>query len=117
MSTSFSNSLGAISTLRNLGGIERSSAISSESPFILQPTIAPYSSSNSYFIVGRHAGRRAVSIFDSPGLSGSGCYTSLLSGITTSNEWLPSNSNVPLMDETVGLGAMTHVVWTQHKLF
>ena len=102
MSTSFSNSLGTISTLRHLGGIEHSSVISTESPFILQPTIPPYSSSNSYFIVGRHAGRRAVSIFDSPGLSGSGCYTSLLSGITTSNEWLPPNGNVPLMDETSG---------------
>lgn len=103
MSTSFSNSLGAISTLRNLGGIEHSTAISVESPFILQPTIAPYSSSNSYFIVGRHAGRRAVSIFDRPGLSGSGSYTSLLSGITTSNEWLPPNGNIPLMDETSGV--------------
>ena len=97
-----SNSLGTISTLRYLGGIQHSSVISTESPFILQPTIPPYSSSNSYFIVGRHAGRRAVSIFDSPGLSGSGCYTSLLSGITTSNEWLPPNENVPLMDETSG---------------
>ena len=103
MSTSFSNSLGTISTLRHLGGIEHSSVISAESPFILQPTISPYSSSNSYFIVGRHAGRRAVSIFDSPGLSGSGCYTLLLSGITKANEWLPPNGNVPLMDETSGV--------------
>jgi hypothetical protein len=99
---SFSDSLGTISTLRQLGGIEHSTTISPESPFIIQPTIPSYSSANSYFIVGRHAGRRAVSIFDSPGLSGSGCYTSLLSGITTSNEWLPPNGNVPLMDETSG---------------
>lgn len=100
---SFMDSLGTISTLRQLGGIEnQSSVILPESPFILQPTISPYSSANSYFIVGRHAGRRSVSFFDVPGLFGPGCYTSLLSGITKTNEWLPPNDNVPLMDETSG---------------
>ena len=69
---------------------------------ILQPTLPSLAKANSYFIIGRHAGRKSDSIFASTLASNK---TSILSGITTDNEWVSfsNNPNYPLIDSTFGV--------------